>query len=106
MATVTLEREAKEKLELPIETLEDPTAYTVAFAFTDSATADRPGSFTAGVWKGPPTGDASAGFTRVAVTPLIGDGALDLAVGRWTAWSQVTAGVEIAIERCGQIRVR
>jgi len=102
---VKLERESREKLHFDVDTEEDPTAYTVECAFTDKADAEaRPTTWIPGSWDGDPTGTAK-GYTRVAVTPIIGDSPVDLAVGKWQLWSRVTGGAEQAVERVDTVQI-
>lgn len=112
MAVVKLQREAKERLEMPVEFADDPASATVEFGFTDTDSSDaRPGTggaagWISGTWD--PNGDTGTGvgpFGRVAVTPLIGDGTLDLDVGKWNAWSRVVLGTEVAVDKCGQVQI-
>lgn len=112
---VDLEREAKEKLNLDVDSEDDPTTATVRFAFTDKAQTDaRPGTtgfaaWSSGTWKGPPVegGGEEGAWRRVAVTPLLGQAPLDLTEGvTWQAWSEVTLGTEVAVDRCGTVKVK
>jgi hypothetical protein len=113
VSTVPLERESEEKLEIDITTSEDSTSATIHFYFTDKAdtsarppAADAVGSWFAGAWKAPPTGGPGA-FVRVAITPLLGEPPHDLAQDKtWNVWSRVALGGEIAVDLCGQVKVK
>ena len=112
MAIVKLQRESVEKLELPIQTADDPATATVQFAFTDTDSPDdRPGgagfsAWQSGTWDGAATGDVTSGFERIAVTPGVGASPFDLDVGKWNAWSKVTLGSEVAVDKCGQVQIQ
>jgi hypothetical protein len=103
---VNLERETDEKLEIPLDTSEDPGAYSIEFAITTYTNKeDRPGTWVAGTWDGA-AAPSSKGFTRVAVTPSFGSTWPIASGDDFALWSQLGAGAETVVERVGRVRVK
>lgn len=105
---------SKEYVRIPVAALNDagvltdPTANTVAIAFTAGEDTE-PTSFTAAAWETSESVQVDVGGQLVA-TPykariLVGPGALVLADGEYTAWVKVTSGAEIPVIAAGKVIV-
>lgn len=100
--TAVIQRESVEKLEVTVITDIDPELLTNDWAF--AAASGRPEDWTAGTWRGDPTG--SGPYTVTAVSPLLGVDDLDLEPGYYVAWVRVNGEVEQPVVRAGQVMVQ
>lgn len=77
-------------------TIQDPTAYTVNFAFLSSAVAE-PTTWVAGSW------DVTAIGGYVAQC-LSGTGGAALTPGSYFVWVQIIAGAETVVQPAGEVQ--
>lgn len=95
---IDIPRESVERLELPVDMSADPTAFTNEWAFTDTDETTRPGdpgaAWIGGTWKAAGQAGGTLGFTRVALTPILGSGSADLAPGHWQPYMRINTGSE------------
>jgi hypothetical protein len=102
--TVTIERESIEGFDLPVMTDDDPAGTVVEFAFTPIGIRPTTGDWHDGTWKSTWPG-SSGHWHGLASTPLIGTGAVDLAVGTWQAWIRITDLPEVPVWKADHIKV-
>jgi hypothetical protein len=88
-----INREAKSRLSVEVNTATDPAAATVAFAFP--LRGQRPSTWVGGTW----FGDAELRdgiYYREALTPRIGD-AVVLAAGNYRFYGRLTNGADVDV---------
>lgn len=82
----TVQREAKSRLSVPIESVSDLTTATIAFAFP--IRGERPATWVAGAWLEDAV-QVGGKWIRTAATPRIGDTGLDLDPGHYRFYGQL-----------------
>ncbi len=102
-AVVLIPRESIESVASTITADTDPTALLVRFAFTTGV--DRPSTWTAGSWQGAATLLSSGRYRATALSPLIGQGTLDLAPGTYAVWVQLDGATEDPVVSAGTLRI-
>lgn len=91
---IKVNREAKSRLSVMVESASDPSGATVAFAFP--LRGQRPSTWVAGSWFGAATQDSDGVWRREAITPRIGDQVI-LAAARYRFYGQLTNGSDIDV---------
>jgi len=84
---ITVQREAKSRLSVPINSAADHTDATIFFAFP--IRGERPDTFVAGTWMEAEAVQSFGSWLRVAATPRIGDIGLDLEPGHYRFYGKL-----------------
>lgn len=83
---ITIQRESKSRLQVPIISAADPSAATISFAFPSRG--ERPVTWVAGTWQSAAVAQADR-WARIAVTPRVGDITLDLDTGHYRIFGKL-----------------
>jgi len=110
---IEVHRASEEKAKADVIAEFDPTGFSVSWSFQVHGVeppkpADTPSAWTAGSWQTTP-GDQLATYKwlAVALSPIVGAGGLDLAVGVYDMYVTVPAGsAGNPVKPAGMLRVR